>query len=177
MSNPYPTLKASDLTLYGKVRRTHGYQGELLVTLASPSYEEILPEFLFPVIDEIPIPYRVEQVRGSIEQLILKLQELHNLCDAEPFVGCDLLILKEELPEEDESDSSKIIGYTLLHKRGEIIGEIVAIDNTTANILLLVELETNHKQVPIPLTSEWLISLDDPNKQLTLDFPKELLQL
>lgn len=177
MSNPYPTLKASDLTPYGKVRRTHGYQGELLVTLASPSYGEILPEFLFAVIDEIPIPYRVEQIRGSIEQLILKLQELHNLCDAKPFVGCDLLILKEELPEEDESDGSKIIGYTLLHKNREIIGEIVAIDNTTANILLLVELETNHKQIPIPLTSQWLISLDDQNKQLILDFPKELLQL
>lgn len=177
MSNPYPTLKASDLTPYGKVRRTHGYQGELIVTLASPSYEEILPEFLFAVIDEIPIPYRVEQIRGSIEQLILKLQELHNLCDAKPFVGCDLLILKKELPEEDESDGSQIIGYTLLHKNREIIGEIVAIDNTTANILLLVELETNHKQIPIPLTSQWLISLDDQNKQLILDFPKELLQL
>ena len=27
-------------------------QGELLVALSSPTYEEILPEFLFPVIDE-----------------------------------------------------------------------------------------------------------------------------
>lgn len=177
MLNPYPTIEGNDLTLYGKVRRTHGYQGELLVALSSPTYEEILPEFLFPVIDEIPIPYRVEQVRGSAEQLIIKLQELHNLCEAEPFVGCDLMILKEELPMGEAPDISKLIGYSLLHDNGEVIGEIVAIDSTTTNILLLVDLAKNNKQVPIPLTSEWLIELDEESRKLTLNFPMELLVL
>lgn len=177
MLNPYPTLEASDLTPYGKVRRTHGYQGELLVALSSPTYEEILPEFLFPVIDEIPIPYRVEQIRGSAEQLIIKLQELHNLCDAEPFVGCTLMVLKEELTVDEEADISKLIGYTLLHESGEVIGEIVAIESATVNTLLLVELAKNQKQIPIPLASEWLVDLNEQSQKLILNFPVELLNL
>lgn len=147
------------------------------MALSSPTYEEILPEFLFPVIDEIPIPYRVEQIRGSAEQLIIKLQELHNLCDAEPFVGCTLMVLKEELTVDEEADISKLIGYTLLHESGEVIGEIVAIDSATVNTLLLVELAKNQKQIPIPLASEWLVDLNEQSQKLILNFPVELLNL
>ena len=87
------------------------------------------------------------------------------------------MVLKEELTVDEEADISKLIGYTLLHESGEVIGEIVAIDSATANTLLLVELAKSQKQIPIPLASEWLVDLNEQSQKLILNFPVELLNL
>lgn len=177
MTNPYPTLLPQDFANYGKVRKTHGHQGELGISLDSEVLWELDPEFLFPIIDEIAIPFQVESIKGNSSQLIIKLQGIDDLSSAEKLVGCKLMILKRELPETIETNHLDLIGYTLTHVDGETIGSVISIDDTTLNTLLLVEQGDANKSVTIPLVDEWIVHIDESEQTIMLDFPKELLDL
>lgn len=176
MANPYPTLDPKDLVAYGRVRRTHGNQGEISVSLASSAWEELEPEFLFLLIDEIPVPYRVENIRGGGEQFIVGLGGIDSLTDAETLVGRQIQIHRDELPEDSSDMHLTLEGFTLLSGNHEPIGTIVAIDATTANTLLLVT-RGDDVEVTIPLVEEWITAIDAELHTITMDFPIELLNL
>lgn len=176
MPNPYPTIDPKQLMPYGKVRRTHGHQGEVSIALASPTLEETDPIFLFLLIDEIPVPYRVASIRGGGEQFIVGFEGVDTLSEAEQLVGLRVLIHQEELPEESKGHPTAINGYELCHSNGDTIGTIIDIDDGTANILILVERQ-NHTQITIPLVEEWITDIDDSNRVITMDFPLDLLDL
>lgn len=177
MTNPYPTLLPEDFAMYGVVRKTHGHQGELIVTLNSEALWEVDPECLFPVIDQIAIPYQVEGIRGNSSQLIIKLNGINNLSEAERLIGCHLMILKKELPESYEADILDLVGYSLIHATGEVIGQVLSIDNTTINTLILIKRENTGINITIPLVEDWIIEINEKSHTITLDFPLELLEL
>lgn len=176
MPNPFPTIDPKHLIAYGKVRRTHGNQGEVILALVSPAFEVLEPQFLFLLIDEIPVPYRLASIRGGGEQFIIGFEGVDTLTDAETLVGLEAQIHQDELPEEHSNISLTFRNYQLQHVGGELIGRIVDIDSSTTNILILIE-RPNHSEVTIPLVEQWIASIDDHHRIITMDFPLELLDL
>lgn len=176
MPNPFPTIDPKQLVPHGKIRRTHGNQGEVSITLVSPVLEELDPEFLFLLIDEIPVPYRVAGIRGKGEQFIVGFEGIENLSDAEQLVGLQVQIHQGELSEDSGDFQITLRGYQLQHAQGAIIGRIADIDSSTANILILVE-RPNQSAVAIPLVEQWIVAIDRDNQIITMDFPLQLLDL
>lgn len=175
----YPSIRASDLIPYGRIRKAHGYQGAVVITLESEYVYSLEPEFLFIAIDEIPVPFRVEDMRGSQDQWIVSFQGVQNLEKSEQLVGLQVFVHREEQPHEEHHhlplSSHFLCGFMLRHVNGMEVGHITHLDDSTANLLMTIQGD-DHKLL-IPLVEEWVIGLDEHNRSITLDFPLELLEL
>lgn len=175
--NTFPSINPNALHAYGQVRRTHGHQGHLVINVLSNDLYELDPEFLFIVIDEIPVPFEVEEMRGSREQLIIALKQINSLEEAERLIGSKVLIHEEELSEStDIHHQSDLVGFQLFHPTLQKIGTVIHLDESTANQLLTIE-QTDGDDVIIPLVEDWIMNIDPKARKLTLNFPEELLHL
>lgn len=176
-SNPYPTLEPHHLRPYGTIRRTHGHRGDLVISVLTEELFQLDPHFLFAVVDEIPIPLEIEEMKGTKEQLIVTFSRIDTMNEAEKWVGKSVMIHDEEIPEHLElSQSSLLLGVRVLHPTLNHIGSIVHLDDSTSNLLLTIE-GADSKDILIPLVEEWIISFDADKKELLLNFPQELLEL
>ncbi|MDO5017461.1 MAG: hypothetical protein Q4E10_03750 [Porphyromonas sp.] len=181
MSNRYPPLTPDQLTPYGTIRKTHGHQGEIVVGLVDDSYLDLDPVFLFLVRDEIPVPYRVLDIRGTADRLIISLDGITDLSSAEETVGHALLIALSELPQSETPLPRTLTNFgidrwELYHTDGAFIGQVVEVEESTSNRLLVVE-QTDGTRVLIPFAEEWLTDIVPERHTLTLDFPLDLLEL
>lgn len=171
-SNPYPTLTPEELHPYGTIRRTHGYEGEVVVGLSDSLLYSATPRFLFIVHDEIPVPYAVEGWRGNRDQLIVALSEVEDMDTAQTLVGNAVLIHESELPAK----VTRAVATQLYHTNGTLIGNIVDIDTSTLNRLMTIE-RPDGTSLHIPYVEEWITDENEEQHTLTLNFPLELLSL
>lgn len=177
IQNPYPSIDFNALHPYGVIRRTHGHQGNVIISVLGESLFQLDPQFLFIVIDEIPIPFEVEEMRGSKEQLITTFKHIETLTKAEKLVGYKVLIHEDELSGIDDSESiSDLIGYDLYHPTLQKVGTILHLDDSTSNLLLTIE-TPDGSSIMIPMVDEWVVDINSQSRRLTLDFPEELLEL
>lgn len=176
-SNPFPTINPQQLHPYGSIKRTHGHRGDLVISVLNEELFQLDPQFLFALVDGIPIPLEIEEMKGSKEQLIVTFSRIENMDEAEKWVGKELLIHEEEIPEDQElSETSRLLGFHVLHPTLGSVGSIVHLDDSTSNLLLSVE-HPDGKLLLIPLVDDWITDVNSDQREITLDFPPELLEL
>lgn len=167
------------LVPYGTIRRAHGHQGALLLELHSEEIMDAEPEFIFIDIDGIPVPFRVEEMRGTRDQLITTVERIQSADDAARLRGQAVWIAAHEAPEMEEDHLSLhlLLGYKVMHSTGEVLGIITEIEDSTANLLLVISSEGSDEPLLIPFVEDWITDVDTSQRQLTIDCPAELLHL
>ncbi len=165
----------------GTITKVDGTNGGVLVKLRPDvDYADVFEaEFLFVVADGGVVPMRMAKTtrRGDRAATV----ELANICTAEqaaPLVGCK--IRAEAAPEqedEDEDEEPTLAGYAVLTEEDGMVGEIVAIDDSVAANPLLIVRRTDGTELMLPAADDFVMSLDDDAKTITLRLPKGLLNL
>lgn len=163
----------------GTITKTDGTNGGVLVKLRpGVDYADVFEaEFLFVVADGGVVPMRMAKTtrRGDRAATV----ELANICTAEqaaPLVGCK--IRAEAAPEqEDEDEEPTLAGYAVLTEEDGTVGEIVAIDDSVAANPLFIVRRTDGTELMLPAADDFVVSLDDEAKTITLRLPKGLLNL
>ncbi|MDO4695144.1 ribosome maturation factor RimM [Porphyromonas sp.] len=174
-------INKDQLIPYGHIRKTHGHKGAMVLTLESDVLLDIDPEFIFIEIDGIPVPFRIEEFSGTKDHLITKVGRISSSEEADKYRDAQVYISKstydEQINIEDMEHLSlyHLVGYKIYHSSGSEIGTLSAIDENTANILLIVE--NSDRDIYIPFVEEWITRLDHKNRALEINCPTELLQL
>lgn len=167
----------------GYVCKTHGIRGELNVRLDT----EYNPEdfrFLVFDIENILVPFVISQARGNgHDSRLVSLEGVDTVEEAAAFVGKTVYVLRSELMEHPDYDAeedeegiylSDLVGYSITDEHNNRIGTVTGYNDDTENYLLEVSL-TEGKSVYIPFVEEWIVSLDNENKTLSLDLPNGLI--
>lgn len=165
----------------GTITKTDGTNGGVLVKLRpGVDYADVFEaEFLFVVADGGVVPMRMAKTtrRGDRAATV----ELANICTAEqaaPLVGCK--IRAEAAPEQEDDDEDEeptLAGYAVLTEEDGTVGEIVAIDDSVAANPLFIVRRTDGTELMLPAADDFVVSLDDEAKTITLRLPKGLLNL
>lgn len=165
----------------GTITKTDGTNGGVLVKLRpGVDYADFFEaEFLFVVADGGVVPMRMAKTtrRGDRAATV----ELANICTAEqaaPLVGCK--IRAEAAPEQEDDDEDEeptLAGYAVLTEEDGTVGEIVAIDDSVAANPLFIVRRTDGTELMLPAADDFVVSLDDEAKTITLRLPKGLLNL
>ncbi len=168
------------LAPYGIIRKVRGQSGELILSLLHEEYLDIDPEYLFISIDGIPVPFRLLDLRGTWDNLIVELEMIESGDDAERFRGAQVLV-DQSLIQDCMSSSSpnsikSLLGYTFLHPTRGYIGKLSDVDSSTANILLLI-VDDEGVECCLPLVDSWFCGLDPDNRCVTYACPEELMAL
>lgn len=175
-------ITREELIEIGVFNKPHGVNGEISATIDCDL--DILTQFscLICDIDGIFVPFFVCSKRSKTAQTALLLIDgISNENEASLLVNKAIFVKKDEfdkLAEEYDSDEMPIdyfIGYKAIIK-GEEIGEIIDVDDSTANVLFRIEC-ADGKELLIPAVDEFVIDVDTENETIELDVPDELLNL
>ena len=110
--------------------------------------------------------YAVEQAHHSI-----------TLEQAADLTGCDVYFPRAASDDDaDTVSKAQLSGFRLVDAAtGAVVGEVTAIDDSTANPLFVVD--TANGEMLIPASHELVKAIDKKNLTITVDIPEGLLQL
>ena len=157
----------------GKVLKSNGRDGELLVSFSGVSPEDIdLEEPVFIEFDGLPVPFYFEAFsqRGNSRALV-RLTGVHSLTDADELAGA-VLYAEDDLYEDEEED---LTGWTVLDADGTKVGTVSAHEDIPGNPCIWVE--TGHGESLLPLREELVLDVDETEKTLRMEIPEGLLDL
>lgn len=174
-------IKKEDIVEIGKFQKTHALKGELnaLLDIEEDYVEEGNP--LVVEIDGIFVPFYGASIRpkGS-ESYLIQLDGVDSQEKAQELVNKTIYGLRENLIDYFDDPEmvmkSDFIGYMIKDENHGEIGKVVDIDDSTANVLFVVE-NKDGKKIYIPVADEFIISIDDEYKLILVSLPDGLIDL
>lgn len=173
----------NDIIEIGRYNKPHGVNGEISASLDVDI--DVLDEFscLISDIDGIFVPFFVDAMRSkSSSTVLLSIEGVTSEVKATLLVNKEIYVLKseyEKLSDDDDCDEMPIdffIGFGVVTHDGHQVGTIVDVDDTTINVLFVVESPMG-EEVAIPAANELITNLDFDSKTIEMSLPVGLLDL
>lgn len=162
----------------GKIIKTYGYRGELMVLLDTDRPEDYagLP-MAFINMEQSLVPWFFEQVEITDDRARIKIEDIDTPEQARLFLGREVYLPMEELPRLDRDNFyfHEIIGYTAIDDTHGEIGRIDAILERPGQEL--IRIMKGKKEILIPLTDEMISGIDKKNRILELSTTPGLIEL
>lgn len=159
----------------GYLKKTHGIKGDLTVIFNDDIiHKQSLLDFLFFEIDGLLVPFKIEREQENLSNFKFKLIDSKEA--AMQYVGCKVFLDKDDIQIDIENISATmLIGFTLFDQNKGEIGEILAVDDYSGNLVLTVDYES--EEVLIPYSEEFVTSFDMNNTTIELNCPEGIFDL
>jgi 16S rRNA processing protein RimM len=164
----------------GKVLKSHGKEGELIISADKGLSEDFLKmESIFIEINGGLVPFFIEHIRlKSTQTAILKLEDINTIEEANELAGCSWCLPLEEWENMKQSEAGSyetLEGFMLIDQDDNEIGIIEGILEIPSNTLLQVRYGEN--LVEVPVNEETIYEIDQENRIIKNDIPEGLLEL
>ncbi len=159
----------------GKLRKPHGTRGEIQCTLINDWLDAADPTYLILEIDNILVPFFLEEYRyKNDETVLLTFEDINNEESAARLAGSRVFLHKNQLPEDAEVTlaPTSLIGYTVIDTQHGNLGTITDIDTSTLNALFSLSSETI-----FPAHDDFVVDIDTEKQILTVTLPEGMLSL
>jgi len=172
-------MKKEDCFYLGKIVRKYSFKGELLIKLETDEpelYENL--DAMFLEVRGTLIPFFIESSQLHKSDLLrVQFEDVTNEADADSLIKCDVYLPLEFLPqlEGNKFYFHEVIGFTIEDKNYGKVGEIVSINDSTAQALF--EVENNGKQILIPMNDQFIVKVDRNSKTIIVETPEGLIDL
>ncbi|MDH8700801.1 16S rRNA processing protein RimM [Dysgonomonadaceae bacterium PH5-43] len=171
-------INSEDIIRVGKLNKPHGIKGEMSFTYTDLYNQEQCP-FLILNIDDIFVPFRVEEIRfTSAENALVKLKNINSDTQARQLTNKEVFFPKEFVNKPTDDDVyawSYFEGFTIIDEKEGEIGQIDYVDESTINTIFIVN--KDNKELLIPAIDEIITHIDEDNKKLYVILPEELLSI
>jgi len=166
----------------GYITKLHGLKGEMQAVVTDAVFDEVANcPFLVCDMDGIFVPFFLKGYRfRSSESMLLTFDDIDSQEKAEPFCGKKLYFDRKCFtPEEEEDYDTEVeeelgyIGYQIVDKQLGPLGEVIAIDDQTANVLFIVD--HDGEELMIPAADDLVLEIDDDEMTILMDLPQGLV--
>lgn len=173
-------ILSNEISIVGKFNKPHGINGEISATFDIPLIPENL-KFIIADIDGIFVPFFIENIRPKNQStLLLKFEGFDDEIQVSELSNKDIYLKKSDIPDfEDDEDgiyASDLIDYTILTSDNHTIGKITNIDDSTENVLFIIE-NNSGKTMYIPVVDEFIININNEELTITMDLPDGILEI
>jgi 16S rRNA processing protein RimM len=169
---------SGNLLLLGKVVRPHGLEGLLRVRSYAQSEASFLEagEVLLRPVSGRTHAYRVLSARPHKNILLMKLEGVNSLEQAEEFREAEVLVRAEAIPrKEGDYFWYELIGLRVFLDTGEYVGAISRIIPAGGNEIYVVG--SGNKEIFVPATYEVVKEIDLGKGRMTISAMEGLLDL
>lgn len=162
----------------GQFNKSHGINGEISATFECDVEDVESLSCIVVDVDGIFVPFFVSGIRPkSATTLLLKIDDVDSEEAAKAFVGKSIYALRDQLEiEYADDDLRSLVGYTVSDERDGILGEIVDIEDSTENMLFIVE-TSDGENFFIPIADEFIIAIDDDARRVEMRLPEGITEL
>ncbi len=175
-------ITREDCVKIGEVTKTHNLQGEVVVTTDSDLLEKYADEPVFIQMDGAPVPFFIADEGLTVRNhtsYIVKFDFVDNLEQAERLTGCEVLLEKALLDEEDveafDYDISELSGFVAVDEVSGESGVVTEVANYSGNVVLTLQILG--KEILLPLSERYVREVSFENSKLLVNIPSELVEL
>ncbi|NDW11758.1 16S rRNA processing protein RimM [Bacteroides sp. 214] len=172
-------IKEEEVYKIGQFNKPHGIHGELSFTFTDDIFDRVEEcDYLICLLDGIYVPFFIEEYRfRSDSTALIKLEDINSTEAARKFTNVEVYFPVKYVTDEEVEDASWtfFIGFTLRDVETGDIGEIVDVDDTTVNVLFVVD--HAGEEVLIPASEELMVEIDQMHKVIAMRIPTGLLTL
>lgn len=168
-----------DLVLVGRIARTHGIRGDLLINPETDFPEE---RFVEGRVLQLEMPGRSEPitiatVRFHQGRPLVGFVGVDTMDAAEALVGAELRMAEAELPPLPAGTFYRhdLVGCDVTDTKGEPIGRVTAVDGPLEQSRLVIA--GPRGEVMVPMVGGICVSVDPTKKTIVVDPPVGLLDL
>ena len=172
-------MKEDELFLLGKIVRTFGANGELVIQINSEILARLKNmESVFIKLNVNLVPFFIENLQPRPKnQAIVKFMDVNSADEATLLAGCEFYIPLEMLPKVKGKKpfTFEIEGYKVIDAHHGEIGTLTAVIEVPQQSLLSVDF--NGKEILVPVVEEIVKEIDRKNKTIYIEAPEGLIDL
>ena len=170
-------IELHEVQRMGYVLKTHGINGELVLSVPADVEWSEETDYLVCSMDGILVPFFLESIRGkSSTTILVKFEDVDSVEQARKFQGTVVYLPNEYVENTLENLScSTFIDYKVEERVAGILGTIVAVDDSTPNILFLVK--QGDRERVIPANEAWIESIDSVGRVIRYNLPEGVAEL
>ncbi len=135
-------------------------------------------EPLFVEVDEILVPFFIEEVEAFPDRALVRLEFISNPMDVKKITGKSVYLEKTEALEESrisDDNGGFYIGYSIQDKTSGIEGIIKEFIDNPLNPLFIVENESS--EFLLPVHEDFILEIDHKKKLMILELPEGLADI
>jgi len=172
-------MRKEDCFYLGKIVRKHSFRGEVVIKLDTDEphlYENM--ESVFVLHGANLIPFFIEKsLLQKGNQLRTKFEGVDTEEDADSILKSGVYLPLTMLPKltGNKFYFHEIIGFQLEDVNYGVVGEIVGVNDKTAQPLF--EVDKEGVEVFIPMIDHFIKKIDRPNKKVIVETPEGLIDL
>ncbi|MFY0615340.1 MAG: ribosome maturation factor RimM [Hyphomicrobiaceae bacterium] len=162
----------ANLILLGHISTAQGIRGEVVVKSHTAAPADI--GAYGPLFDKSGTKtYDIKVVRVAKKGVIVRLKGVDDRTAAEALRGTELYIPRERLPEPDDDElyHADLIGLEAVSTEGDMVGEIVAVQNFGAGDLLEIRLAGKSRTEYVPFDEHFVPDIDLQARRVTVVMP------
>lgn len=170
-------IELHEVQRMGYVLKTHGVNGELVVSVPADMDWSEDTDYLVCSMDGILVPFFIESIRGkSSTNILVKFDDIDSVEQARKFQGVVVYLPNEYVENNlDQMSWSTFIDYKVEDAVAGYLGDIVAVDDSTMNVLFLVK--QGDRERVIPANDAWIESIDCVNRVIKYNLPEGVAEL
>lgn len=172
-------MNKKDCFYLGKIVRKYSFKGEIIIKLDTDEpelYRNI--ETVFVDLNNNFLPFFIESsLLQKGNQLRVQFEDVYSESDADLLMKKDVYLPLDFLPQltGNKFYYHEVIGYMLSDVNYGEIGEIIGINDSTAQPLFVVKYKD--KEILIPMIDEFIQKVDRNNHLILVDTPKGLIEM
>ncbi|MGL5318375.1 MAG: ribosome maturation factor RimM [Bacteroidales bacterium] len=172
-------ITKEEVVKIGQFNKPHGIHGELSFTFTSDIFDRCDSPYFICEMEGILVPFFIDEYRFRSENgALVKLEKIDSDKAARVFTNKEVFYPIAYISEGEEihADDKLLVGFRLLTADGQTVGEIVDVDDSTMNVLFVVETE-DLQEILIPAVDNYVVSIDQNTKTIVMNIPEGLLDL
>ena len=162
----------------GKVLKAHGLKGELKISLFDISSKILLEGVnLWFYKDNSYQNYKLEKLRGSSKNIIVKLSEINDRNNVVAFLNKKIFLSKNDYPEPDENNYhlSDLINLEIFDENNNSYGFVCDAIKLPGNNVLIFKYE--NKEIMVPIVDYFIELFDFKKKVIKVKNINSLLEI
>lgn len=172
-------MKKEDCFHYGKIIKTHGFKGELTVSVLIdiPGILE-KTESVFIEIEGLLVPFFIESFNYSgNNSFTIKFESIDSDEKSRRLCQNNIWIANELLPEKikKQKELFNFTGFRIIDKTKGEIGTLLDIIEMPQQQLL--QIDHHGKEILIPVAEEFISKIDKKNKIIYINTPEGLIEI
>ena len=169
----------SDTRLIGTLAKLHSFKGRFVLISETSISEDIENwESVFLEIEGLLVPFFIDHITiTSDTSVIIGFEDIDSSEKAKEFVSSKVFQLLTLAGKEEKIEvvPEHMSGYTVIDKKVGNIGKIDKILDYNQN--LLFRIVKGKQEILIPLSEEFIISINHKKKEVIISAPEGLLDL
>ena len=170
-------MPEDDLLLIGRIARTHGNRGQVIVNLETdfPDERFTVGRVVLVGAADGPVARRIESVRFHQGRPIVGLEGVASMNEAEALAGADIWLRASDVAALPAGTFYRhdLVGCEVRDVRGVVVGRVTAVEGPLERSCLVVDGAGG--EILIPLVGEICVRVAPAERVIVVDPPEGLL--